>query len=312
MTRRGKIFLIGVAATAFLGLCLFCSVRISRQGILTIYPPKLLEVDFLDAGQGDAELIKTPYGQNILIDGGPDNKVLSELGRNLPLFEKKIDLIILTHPHDDHVIGLIDVLKKYQVGKILLADSPGNAPAYEEFLRLLSEKNFCPAAVSPQSPLRDCGGAGSRVILVLGRQTITLGPDLRLEILHPEKGDIGLDLNEDSIVARLIYKNKTFLFTGDASLKTEAKLLGEKIDLRTDVLKVGHHGSETASTLDFLRVVTPEYAVIECGVNNQFGFPKADTLWRLQKVGAKILRTDLNGTIKIKSDGESIKVRSKK
>jgi competence protein ComEC len=206
--------------------------------------------------------------------------------------EKKIDLVILTHPHDDHVIGLIDVLKKYKVEKILLADSPGNAPAYEEFLHLVNLKKV-------------------PVILVAGRQIIALGADLRLEILHPGKGDIGQDLNEDSVVARLVYKNKTFLFTGDASLKTEAKLLKDKIDLQADVLKVGHHGSETACSLNFLRAVAPEIAVIEVGANNQFNFPKEDTLWRLGKVGAKILRTDLDGTVKIKSDGENLQVKNK-
>lgn len=283
MPRRVKILLFFGAATAFLSLCLF---------LFLYHPAKFLEVDFLNVGQGDAELIKTPYGQNILIDGGPDNKALAELGRNLPWLERKIDLVILTHPHDDHVSGINDVLKKYKVERILLADSPGNAPPYEEFLRLVSEKKV-------------------PFVLVLGRQTITLGPDLKLEIMHPEKGDISLDLNEDSIVAKLVYKQKSFLFTGDASLKTEAKLLGEKIDLRADVLKVGHHGSETASTLDFLRAVAPSIAVIEVGVKNQFNFPKEDTLWRLGKVGAKILRTDLNGTIKIKSNGEGLEIKSK-
>ena len=278
MQRRARILLFGGAAIFLSGICLF---------LFFYHPVKFLEVDFLNVGQGDAELIKTPYGQNILIDGGPDNKVLAELGRNLPWLEKKIDLIILTHPHDDHVSGLIDVLKKYQVGRILMADAPSNAPPYEEFLRMDYEKKV-------------------PVVLVAGRQTITLGADLRLEILHPEKDDIGAGLNEDSIVARLIYKKKVFLFVGDAGVKTEAELLGEKIDLQADILKVGHHGSETASTLDFLRIVAPKLAIIEVGVNNQFSFPGEDTLWRLQKVGAKILRTDLNGTIKVKSDGEKI------
>ena len=178
MQRRARILLFGGVAIFLSGICLF---------LFFYHPVKFLEVDFLNVGQGDAELIKTPYGQNILIDGGPDNKVLAELGRNLPWLEKKIDLIILTHPHDDHVSGLIDVLKKYQVGRILMADAPSNAPPYEEFLRMDYEKKV-------------------PVVLVAGRQIITLGADLRLEILHPEKDDIGADLNEDSIVARLIYK----------------------------------------------------------------------------------------------------------
>jgi|WetSurMetagenome_2_1015567.scaffolds.fasta_scaffold04658_3 competence protein ComEC len=283
MTRRTKIFLISAAATALLGLCLF---------LFFYHPQKLLEVDFLNVGQGDAELIKTPYGQNILIDGGPDNKVLAELGRNLPMWDRKIDLVINTHPHDDHVSGLIDVLKKYQVAKILMTAAPGNAPPFQEFLKVRAAKK-------------------TPVIITSGKEKITLGDNLVLEILSPSKNDLGADLNEDSIVAKLIYKNKIFLFTGDAGDKTEARMLLEKIDVKADVLKVGHHGSETSSSLDFLRAVAPEFAIIECGVNNQFGFPKADTLWRLTKVGAKIFRTDLNGTIKMKTDGQTLWIKNK-
>jgi competence protein ComEC len=295
MQRRLKIFLFGIVlATALLGLCLF---------LFFYHPQKLLEVDFLNVGQGDAELIKTPYGQNILIDGGPDNKVLAELGRNLPMWDRKIDLVINTHPHDDHVSGLIDVLKKYQVAKILMTAAPGNAPPFEEFLKVRAAKK-------------------TPVIVSSGKEKITLGPDLILEILSPDKKDLGADLNEDSIVVKLIFRRsparlgdyggtKTFLFTGDAGDKTEARMLLEKTDVKADVLKVGHHGSETSSSLDFLRAVAPEFAIIECGVNNQFGFPKADTLWRLTKVGAKIFRTDLNGTVKIKTDGQTLWIKNK-
>jgi beta-lactamase superfamily II metal-dependent hydrolase len=283
MQRRVKILIFSAAATALLSLCLF---------LFFYHPQKLLEVDFLNVGQGDAELIKTPYGQTILIDGGPDNKVLAELGRNLPWLDRKIDLVINTHPHDDHVSGLIDVLKKYQVERILMTGAMNNAPPFEEFLKVQAEKK-------------------TPVVIVSGLETITLGPDLKLEILYPGKNDLGADLNEDSIVAKLIYKNKSFLFVGDAGDKTETELLAEKINLQADVLKVGHHGSETSSSLNFLRAVSPKFAVIECGLNNQFGFPKADTLWRLAKVGAQIFRTDLNGTVKIRTDGETIKISGK-
>jgi competence protein ComEC len=282
MTRRGKIFLFLGVATAILGLCFF---------LFFYHPQRLLEVDFLNVGQGDSELIKTPYGQTILIDGGPDNKVLAELGRNLPWLDRKIDLVINTHPHDDHVSGLIDVLKKYQVKKILMTGAQSNAPPFEEFLKVRAGKN-------------------TPVIIVSGQEKIRLGDDLVLEILYPGKNDLGADLNEDSIVAKLIYKDKSFLFTGDADDKTEAELIAEKIDLKADVLKVGHHGSETSSSLNFLRAVSPQVAVIECGLNNQFGFPKADTLWRLSKAGAKIFRTDLNGTVRIKTDGQTLELKN--
>ncbi|HTX86834.1 MAG TPA: ComEC/Rec2 family competence protein [Candidatus Nanoarchaeia archaeon] len=283
MQRRGKIFLFSGAALALTSLCLF---------LFFYHPQKLLEVDFLSVGQGDAELIKTPYGQNILIDGGPDNKVLAELGRNLPMWDRKIDLIINTHPHDDHVSGLIDVSKKYQVQKILMSRAESNAPPFEEFLKTIVEKK-------------------TPVTVVAGAENITLGPDLVLQIIHPGKNDIGADLNEDSIVARLIYKKEAFLFTGDAGDITETELLAEKINVQANVLKVGHHGSETSSGLDFLRAVSPQIAVIECGANNQFGFPKADTLWRLAKAGAEIFRTDLNGTVKIKTNGLTLRVKNK-
>ncbi|MDD4902429.1 MAG: ComEC/Rec2 family competence protein [Patescibacteria group bacterium] len=298
MQRRTKVLIIFGAALALISFCLF---------LFFYHPQKLLEVDFLNVGQGDAELIKTPYGQTILIDGGPDNKVMSELGRNLPWLDRKIDLVINTHPHDDHVSGLIDILKKYQVERILMTAAlthPASlgsaplprgeyAPPFEEFLKVRAEKK-------------------TPIIIVAGPEKITLGPDLILEIIYPDKNDLGADLNEDSIVARLIYKNKTFLFVGDAGNKTEAELLAEKIDLKAGVLKVGHHGSETSSSLDFLRAVSPQIAVIECGPDNQFGFPKPDTLWRLAKIGAQTFRTDLNGTIKIKSDGNKIEVKSQK
>ncbi len=283
MSRRGKIFLFLGAATALLSLCLF---------LFFYHPAKLLEVDFLNVGQGDSELIKTPYGQTILIDGGPDNKVLAELGRNLPWLDRRIDLIIDTHPHDDHVSGLIDVLQKYRVARILMSRAESNAPPFQEFLKTIAKKK-------------------TPVNIVAGAENITLGPDLVLQIIHPGKNDIGADLNEDSVVARLVYKNEAFLFTGDAGVPTETELLADKINVQADVLKVGHHGSETASSLNFLQAVAPRIAVIECGLNNQFGFPKTDTLWRLGKVGAQIFRTDLNGTVKIKTDGLTLRVENK-
>jgi competence protein ComEC len=278
MQRRAKNLLFGGAAIFFFGVCLF---------LFFYRPPKFLEVYFFDVGQGDAELIKTPYGQNILIDGGPDDKVLAELGRHLPFLERDIDLLILTHPHDDHVSGLLKVMEKYRIGKILMTSAASDAPPFREFLRVVAEK-------------------GTPLAGVDGKQRISLGADLFLDILHPELSDLGSDLNEGSIVVKLIYKNKNFLFTGDAGLKTEAKLLSGGVDLRADVLKVGHHGSETASSLDFLRAVAPRFAVIEVGEGNQFGFPKADTLWRLRKVGALVWRTDLDGTIRLQSDGVAI------
>jgi competence protein ComEC len=285
MLRRGRKFLFSGAAILCLSLGLF---------FIFYHPPRLLEADFLDVGQGDAELIRTPYGQKILIDGGPDNTVLSRLGGILPFWDRSIDLVILTHPHDDHFSGLIDVLKKYQVKLILMTEAESNVPSFQEFVATVRNKK-------------------TPVIFIEKKQTVVLGEGLRLEILHPEKGDWkNKDLNETSIVARLDYYDDNFLFMGDAGVATEKELLGEKVDLHAEVLKVGHHGSDSASSLDFLRAVAPQIAVIECGLDNKFGHPKADTLWRLTKAGAEIFRTDRNGTIKIKSDGKNINVKNGK
>lgn len=249
-----------------------------------------LEIDFLDVGQGDAILIKTPYEQNILIDGGPNSKVLSQLGRNLAFFDKKIGLLVLTHPHSDHVAGLVEVLRRYQVKKVLMTGVVHTAPDYQAFLGEIK---------SQQIPVE----------YAVGIQDYNLGDDLMLKILYPlndlRKQEID-NLNNSSIVLKLIYKNNSFLFTGDAEELVEIDLLAAKIDLHAQVLKVGHHGSKSSSSPAFLEAVKPQYAVISAGVNNDFGHPHLRTLDNLKKNNIEILRTDQRGTIKFISDGNNI------
>jgi len=253
-----------------------------------------LEVDFLDVGQGDAILIKTPYEQNILIDGGPDNKVLSELGRHLSFFDKNIDLVILTHPHTDHVIGLVEILRRYKVKKVLLTEVKNNSPPYLAFLEEIKKQNI-------EEERAD------------GPFDIALGQDLDLKVLYP-LNDISQrnfeDLNDSSIVAKLIYKNNSFLFTGDAGEAVEKDLLDNKIDVAADVLKVGHHGSKYGTTQDFLDAVKPQYAVIEVGKDNEFGHPHLRTLDRLKQNNVFIFRTDWQGAIIFSSDGNNLKIKT--
>jgi competence protein ComEC len=249
-----------------------------------------LEIDYLDVGQGDAILIKTPYEQNILIDGGPSSKVLSELGQNLAFFDKKLDLVVLTHPHADHVAGLVEVLRRYDVKKVLITGVLHTAPDYLAFLKEISDQQI---PVEYANGLRD----------------INLGQDLTLKVLYPLK-DLNQqkmeELNNSSIVLKLIYKNNSFLFTGDAEELVEQDLLAAKIDVSAQVLKVGHHGSKYSSSPLFLEAVSPRYAVISVGAKNDFGHPHLRTLDNLQKQGIEILRTDQLGTIKIISDGVSL------
>ncbi|HDQ22846.1 MAG TPA: MBL fold metallo-hydrolase [Candidatus Uhrbacteria bacterium] len=248
-----------------------------------------LEVVFLDVGQGDAILIKTPYEQNILIDGGPDNSVLSQLGRNLAFFDKELDLVILTHPHADHVTGLVEILRRYKVKKVLLTGVLHTAPDYQAFLKEIASQEI-------------------ETEIANSWREIDLGPDLVLEILYPWS-DLSQqkveNLNNSSIVAKLVYKNNSFLFTGDAEIEVEKELIAAGLDLSAQVLKVGHHGSKSSSSLYFLAKVKPQYAVICAGQNNKFDHPHLRTLDNLEKLGIKILRTDQLGTIKFIGDGSN-------
>lgn len=264
-----------------------------------------LEIDFLDVGQGDSSLIKTPDGQKILIDGGPDNKVIKELGRNLPFFDREIDLVILTHPHADHVTGLVEVLKRYKVKKILATGVLYNTPEYLAWFKEIKEENI---------PFE----------IVSGKQKIALGDNLRLEILWPledlsnkkiadENGPtaIGKKVNNTSIVAKLIFNQTSFLFTGDIEEEVEQELL--KVysdDLKADVLKVAHHGSDSSTTEEFLRAVMPWIAVIQAGKGNRFGLPDYRIVRRLENKGVRVYRNDEDGDVVVRSDGFKVEVEN--
>jgi len=273
------------------GLVLLISSLIS----VAVYsqPGDKLKVSFLAVGQGDAILIQTPYEQNILIDGGPGNQVLSGLGNNLPFYDKTIDIMILTHPHSDHVAGLVEILKRYQVKKILYTGVLHTAPDYLAWLEEIKNQNI---------PLT----------IVDHRQDIELGQDLKLELLYPLTSLVNVkieNLNDSSIVSRLVYKNKRFLFMGDLSTEGEADLLTHNFDLSADVLKVGHHGSKYSSSMEFLNKVKPEYAVIMVGENNDFGHPHYRALKNLENIQAQILRTDEKGDISYLTDGQNLVVK---
>lgn len=251
-----------------------------------------LEIDFLDAGQGDAILIKSPGGQNILIDGGPDKTAIKRLAENLPWWDKNIDLMILTHAHSDHAAGLIDVLKRYDVKKILYTGAAHNSPDYLAWLKLARDK---------KTPL----------IIIDKKQAVNLGKGAKIEILYPDESFLDRtfeDLNQSSIVLILSFGQNKFLLMGDAGEEIEKKLIASGADLKADVLKVGHHGSQYSSSLEFLDKVNPGIAVIEVGKDNDFGHPSLRIIKRLERIGAEIFRTDLNGTVKMISDKAQIKV----
>ena len=243
------------------------------------WPASKIKVDFFDVGQGSAIFLDARNGNQVLIDGGPSDAVLEKLGENLPLFDKKIELLILTHPDADHLNGLIEVLKKYEVGAVLengIADSSAN---YAFWHQLLKEKNV-PVYIAHRG------------------QTIKIADNFEIKILAPLASISGQSFsstNNASVVGKIIYGQNSILFTGDAEKVEEAQLIFSRADLKSRILTVGHHGSKNSSGADWLAAVGAQTAVIQVGLNNRYGHPAQETLDRLK--GEKIWRTDLDGDI---------------
>ncbi|PIR93799.1 hypothetical protein COT97_04550 [Candidatus Falkowbacteria bacterium CG10_big_fil_rev_8_21_14_0_10_39_11] len=256
----------------------------------TVEGEKLLSVSFLDVGQGDSIYIKTPDQTDILIDGGPDNKVLSELGETMDFWDHQIDIMILTHPHADHIVGLIEVLKRYEVQSVYYTGVIYPSREYVIWLSLIEEQDIPLFVVTKEFELR-------------------LADKTELDFLYPNR-DITHErfeeVNNSSIVTKLIYDQTSFLFTGDAEKEVEAELIERDINLQATVLKLGHHGSNSSSSEAFLQAVNPKLAIIQVGTNNSFGHPHLITLKRLERIGMPILRNDFEGTIKLESDGINI------
>jgi competence protein ComEC len=238
-----------------------------------------LQVNFLDVGQGDSILIETPYGQNILIDGGPDNKILTALGRNLPFWDRTIDLMVLTHPHGDHVTGLVEVLDKYEVGRVAYNGIEYSSSIYNKWKEAASEE--------------------AEEMIIQIPQTIRLGGDCSLKILYPKnsiqnkKTD---NLNNSSLVSKFDCRDVDFLLTGDIESGPKKELVASNADLEANVLKLSHHGAGEDLNGEFIEKVSPEIAVVSVG-ENDYGHPNEEYLQELRDAGIKVLRTDKKGTI---------------
>jgi competence protein ComEC len=257
----------------------------------------ILKVYFLDIGQGDSILVVAPNNHKILIDGGPDTSVLGELGKVMGFFDRHIDIILATHPDQDHIAGLPLVLGRYKVDDFVDSIADWDTSAYKELERKAKEENITT-------------WYGKRgMIIVLDRKH-----GVYLHILYPVADDFTLTDNNDlSIVAKLVYGNISFMLTGDATKLVENML--DSTDgtyLKSDVLKAGHHGSDTSSSKTFVDTVAPNYAVISAGLNNKYGHPKPITIKTLSLEGADILKTYELGTIEFDSDGENLWLKNQK
>ncbi len=250
-----------------------------------------LKVSFLDIGQGDAIFVETPSHKRLLLDGGPNKKVLAELGKLMPFATKRIDVMIESHPDKDHIGGLPEVVSRYDIGVFL---EPGveseNSIDDELHLRLDNKK--------------------VETLLARRGQIINFGDGVKLIILFPNQDVSRWETNDASVVAKLVYGNESFLLTGDSTLKAENILLSlDKKILDSDVLKAGHHGSKTSTSPAYAQAVSPLYAIISAGKDNTYGHPHQITLDTLRSVGAQILSTIDLGTITFETDGQTFKIR---
>lgn len=271
---RNPLVLLSAALGAAIILCVH-ELRMLPDGRLHIY--------FMDVGQGDSALIVTPSGKQIIIDGGPDTSTLTHLSTHMPFFDRSIDMLVLTHPEMDHIFAFPEILRRYRVGRVLMTGIDASLPRYGEFLSLLLEQRI-PVWIA--DPAHD----------------IDLGDGTVLDIVWPPPNLLGTtrkDMNNSSIVLRVLYSSGSILFTGDMEEKEEHEVLASGADISATVLKVGHHGSKTSSGTGFLLAANPRSAIISARKNSRYGHPHAVILERLRALGIAVRVTAWEGTIEI-------------
>lgn len=241
-----------------------------------------LEICFFDVGQGDSAFIQTASGHQILIDGGPSDIILEKLSSRMPSYDKTIDLVVLTHPHKDHLYGLLEVLKNYEVDNILWTGINYESSVFERWKQLMEKEK-------------------ANVFIAREGLIIRFSEDGYFRTIYPFKSLQGetpsqKEINDTSIVLILNSLGDRILFTGDISYKTEAEFLKKDIDVSSDILKVAHQGSKYSSSDEFLETAGPSLAVISVG-DNSYGHPSEEALERFKKYNIKVVRTDKNGDI---------------
>lgn len=232
-------------------------------------------------------MIRTPSNQKILIDAGPAGAILTPLAAELNFWERQIDLAILTHPDTDHIAGLVELLKRYKIKQIMLTGAQHKSEWYNEILREIAKQEI-PTILANETTDLDFGG---------GVQLDIFWPD---EILA---GKFVEDANAASISARLIFGETAAVLTGDLDIESEKLILKNPPNLTAQILKLGHHGSKTSSSVEFLDTINPQFAIVSAGEDNSFGHPHAEVLERLD--GVNILETSKEGNIQFISDGEN-------
>jgi len=248
----------------------------------SLRPDGDMHIVFFDIGQGDSELVTFRDGTRMLIDGGPDWTTLEKLGERLPFFDRSIDIVVLSHPHVDHLMSLPEVIRRYRVKSLIVSDTDDQLGPYRAMLS--------------GSELR-----GTKILELRAGAVLTVASATLRLIWPPRVRPPGMtkDANNNSLTLMMEEGGKRILFPGDLESIAERTLVAAKADLDADILKAPHHGSNGSSTTGFLLAVSPELAVISSGKGNTYGHPGRAAIRRLEAVGAEVRRTDLEGDIEV-------------
>jgi competence protein ComEC len=283
-------FLLGLGLLAL--LLTGCRQPSSSSAALQPPPKGTLQITFFDVGQGDAALIQFPNGKMMLVDGGPPESATALLGKLRQLRVPRIDWLVASHPHSDHIGGFVKILSTLPVGEVWDSGFAYDSPVYLDYLRAVRRSD-------------------AKFRTVERGYRLTPAPDCLIEVFAPIKPFLRgteSDANNASIVMRLRYGKVRVLFTGDIEREGRRRLYAYRADLRAEVLKVSHHGSYNGTDMAFLSRVRPRIAIISCGARNPYRHPHREALRDLKKIGATIYRTDLQGDIVVRIQGNRLQV----
>lgn len=276
--RIGILFLV----LAFLIITTSCNVV--TDTIPSEDYENLLKIHFIDVGQGDSTLIQLPNGEVSLIDGGPGSAQDKVVKYIEGLGIEEIDHLIVTHPHEDHIGGLPQIVENFKIKKVYMPNKTANTVVFEELLLAIKKQNL-------------------NIDIVKAGDYLIDEEQLKFYFLAPNRDDYD-ETNDFSIVSKIDFFDNSLIVAGDAEKNSEMDMIDSGLDLKADLLRVGHHGGRTSTNDDFLEKVNPKYSIISVGRENAYGHPHRETLERLNKIGTKILRTDRLGDIVFISDGQ--------
>jgi len=290
MRASSKVTLIFLVILVVLSVAIWYAVIREERG-------DILRVSFLDIGQGDAIFIDAPSGRQVLIDGGKGSAVLRQLASVMPWYDKTIDVVVGTHPDQDHIGGLVEVLRRYTVPLVVKSSTLDTEGAdYKAFEKAIEDERDVRVLEAVRGEVIDLGSTGS-----------PQAANVYLEILFPDRNLSAVETNTGSIIIRLVYGDTAFMLTGDSPDEIENYLVSlDGGKLKSNVLKAGHHGSKTSSSPLFLGYVAPEFAVFSRGCDNSYGHPASETVARFARFEIPTLDTCKDGTITFVSDGQVV------